>query len=75
MMRKFNAIELVILIFAVSVSLVIIAGVLGMLFGGVTNADNQIVRTAIVDLIKFIVAGVFGAMGALKISRDKHNNN
>ena len=65
-MKRFNAIELVILIFAVSIGLVIVSTIAGMLFGGATTTANEAIRLAVIDLIKYITAGVFGAIAALK---------
>jgi len=49
-MKRFNAIELVILIFAVSIALVIVSTIIGILFGGATTTANEAIRLAVIDL-------------------------
>lgn len=64
-MKRFSAIEIVMLILTLCVSLTIILGLIGMMVGGKTNAENEPLRAALIDLLKYITAGVFGAISVL----------
>ncbi len=62
-MKKFNAAEWVILMLAFSVSMAILMGIGGIVFKGAVNPNegSVAVRNALLDLLKFIVGGIFGA--------------
>jgi len=62
-MKKFNAAEWVILMLAFSVSMAILMGIGGIVFKGSVNPNegSVAVRNALLDLLKFIVGGIFGA--------------
>ena len=64
-MKRFTAIEIVMLIFAVCVSLTIVLGLVGMMIGGKTNAENEPLRAVFVDLLKYITGGIFGGISVL----------
>lgn len=75
-MKKFNAGEWVLLMFAGSVCLVIIISVLGIVFKGNSSPNEGAVQTraAILDLLKIIAGGVLGAVSAFKTMKDDNNN-
>ena len=62
-MKKFNAGEWVLLMLAFSVAVSILIGVGGIIFKGSVNPNegSVAVRNALLDLLKFIVGGIFGA--------------
>ena len=65
-MKNYNAVEMIAMIFTISVCLVIVISIGGMVFGGKTTADNTAIRGAFIDLLQYITGGVFGAMAAIK---------
>jgi len=71
-MKKFNAGEWVLLMLAFSVSLTIFTGILGVVLkGSVTPSEGATaVRTALIDLLKYIVAGLLSVL-ALILSKKK----
>lgn len=73
-MKQFNALEWVVLMLAFSVCAVLIISVSGIVFksSGVPNDGAIAIRTAMIDLLKIIVGGIFGAFTALKSSNDKN---
>ncbi len=76
-MKKFNAGEWVILMLAFSVGATILIGVLGIVFkGSVDPSDGATaVRTALIDLLKFICGGIFGIVATLlSLKKDKDDN-
>ncbi len=72
-MKQFNALEWILLMLAFSVCLVLIISVSGIVFkGNATPTEGAVaVRTAMIDLLKIIVGGIFGAFTALKATNDK----
>ena len=72
-MKQFNALEWILLMLAFSVCLVLIISVSGIVFkGNATPTEGAVaVRTAMIDLLKIIVGGIFGAFTALKSNNDK----
>ncbi len=72
-MKQFNALEWILLMLAFSVCLVLIISVSGIVFKGNANPTEGAVaiRTAMIDLLKIIVGGIFGAFTALKATNDK----
>lgn len=48
-MKRFSAIEIVMLIFAIAVSATILFGIIGMAIGGKTTPDNAPIRVALID--------------------------
>ena len=62
-MKKFNAGEWVILMLAFSVAGAILMGIGGIIFRGSQNPTegSVAVRNALIDLLKVIVGGIFGA--------------
>jgi len=71
-MKKFNAIELILLMFAGSVCLVIIIAISGIVFKGNSSPNEGAVqiRVAMLDLLKIISGGVLGAIATLKSIKD-----
>ena len=67
-MKRFNAIELVVLIFAIAVSLVILSTIIGMLFGGATTTANEAIRLAVKGYEKLKELGRIGNMRYLTIA-------
>ncbi len=73
-MKKFNAGEWILLMLAFSVSGAILMGVAGIIFKGTSNPTEGAVavRNALIDLLKVIIGGIFGAIATLKsIKNDK----
>jgi len=74
-MKKFNAGEWVILMFAFCIGATILIGTLGIVFkGSATPTDASVaIRTALIDLLKFICGGIFGTVTTLfSIKKDKN---
>jgi hypothetical protein len=70
-MEKFTAVEKMLMVFVCSICLVLLISVIGMAFYP-TNSINVGLREAVIDLLKFIVGGIFGAISAnLKLKSDK----
>ena len=71
-MKKFNAGEWVMLMLAFSVVGVILMGIGGIVFKGNANPTegSVAVRNALIDLLKVIVGGIFGAIATLKSMKD-----
>jgi len=65
-MKNYNAVEIIVMIFTISVCLVIILAIGGMMIGGKTNENNTAIRVAFIDLIQYITGGIFGAIAAIK---------
>ena len=60
---------------AFSVCAVLIISVSGIVFKGSSTPPNEgavAIRTAMIDLLKIIVGGIFGAFTALKSTNDKN---
>jgi hypothetical protein len=74
-MKKFNAGEWVLLMLAFSVAVSILIGVGGIIFKGSANPTEGAVavRTALLDLLKVIVGGIFGAIATLKSMKDDNS--
>ncbi len=72
-MKKFNAGEWVLLMLAFSVSGAILMGIGGIIFKGAVNPTegSVAVRTALLDLLKVIVGGIFGAVATLKSMKNE----
>lgn len=64
-MKRFSAIEIVMLIFSITVGLTILLGIVGMAVMGKTTPENEAIRAALIDLLKYITAGTFGAITVL----------
>ena len=75
-MKKFNAGEWVLLMLAFSVAAAILIGVGGIIFRGSANPTegSVAVRNALLDLMKVIVGGIFGAIATLKSIKNDTNN-
>ncbi len=75
-MKNFNAFEWVILMLTFSVSIVIVISVLGIVFKGSTapNPGAVEIRSALIDLLKVIVGGIFGAIATIRSTNDKSAN-
>jgi len=73
-MKQFNALEWILLMLSFSVCLVLIISVSGIVFktSGVPNDGAIAIRSAMIDLLKIIVGGIFGAFAVLKSSNDKN---
>lgn len=71
-MKKFNSGEWVLLMLAFSVSIVIIIAVAGIVFKGnaTPNEGATAIRTALIDLLKVIVGGIFGAIAVIKTNKN-----
>ena len=69
-MKKFNAGEWVLLMLAFSVAAAILMGVGGIVFKGAANPSegSVAVRNALIDLLKFITGGIFGAITYKKVT-------
>ena len=76
-MKKFNAGEWVLLMLAFSVAVAILIGVGGIIFRGSANPTegSVAVRNALLDLMKVIVGGIFGAIATLKSINDGNKEN
>jgi len=72
-MKKFNAGEWVLLMLAFSIAVAILIGVGGIIFRGSANPTegSVAVRNALLDLMKVIVGGIFGAIATLKSIKDE----
>lgn len=72
-MKKFNAVEWILLMFAFSVAVAILIGVGGIIFRGSANPTegSVAIRNALLDLMKVIVGGIFGAIATLKSIKDE----
>lgn len=68
-MKRFNAIEIVMLILTLCVSLTIVLGLVGMMIGGKTNAENEPLRAALISLLQYISGGIFGAIAVLTTNK------
>ena len=64
-MKRFTAIELVMLIFTISVSATILLGIVGMAVMGKTTVENAPIRLALTDLLKSIVGALFVSVGVM----------
>jgi len=76
-MKKFNAGEWVLLMLSFSVAVAILIGVGGIIFRGSANPTegSVAVRNALLDLMKVIVGGIFGAIATLKSINDGNKEN
>lgn len=72
-MKRFTAIEIVMLILTLCVSLTIILGLVGMMIGGKTNAENEPLRAALISLLQYISGGVFGAISVLVTNKKQQD--
>lgn len=68
-MKRFNAAELVILILTCCIAFVLVMYVVGVIIYGPERASVE-VRTALIDLMKFIIGGIFGGMAAMKVNKN-----
>ena len=75
-MKRFNAGEWVLLMLAFSIAAAILIGVGGIIFRGSANPTegSVAVRNALLDLMKVIVGGIFGAIATLKSIKNDTNN-
>ena len=64
-MKRFTAIELVMLIFTISVSATTLLGIVGMAVMGKTTVENAPIRLALTDLLKSIVGALFVSVGVM----------
>jgi hypothetical protein len=71
-MKKFNAGEWVLLMFAFSVSAAIVFSVVGIVFKGSSSPTESavVIRTALIDLLKVITGGVLSAIALTKTNKD-----
>ena len=72
-MKKFNAIEWILLMFTGAICLAILISVSGIIFKGNSSPTEGAVqvRTTLLDLLKIIAGGVLGAVSALKTMKDE----
>ena len=71
-MKRFNAGEWVLLMFAFSVSAAIVFSVVGIVFKGSSSPTESavVIRTALIDLLKVITGGVLSAIALTKSNKD-----
>ena len=70
-MKNFKITDWILFLFACSISLVIVISVIGIVFKGTTppNEGAVQIRAALIDLLKYIVGGIFGSMGTAAIMK------
>ena len=73
-MKRFTAIEIILIIMTIAVSTVIVFGIVGIIVAGKSTEDNTAIRMAFMDLLKVITGGIFGAIGTLVTIKYKKQN-